>query len=70
MNHTILDLTITGLDNPAGNISTPYVYLGSDQFDFDMKDANFERMVREAELQNADIVAGAFKDESGFGAHE
>ena len=42
------------------------MYLGSDQFDFDPEDANLMRMVREAELQNADVIAGAFKDEFGL----
>ena len=46
-------------------ISTPYVFFGSDHFDFDPTDANFGRMIREAELQNADVVAAAFKNEYG-----
>ena len=46
-------------------ISTPYVFFGSDHFDFDSTDANFRRMIWEAELQNADVVAAAFKNENG-----
>ena len=35
------------------------------QFDFISFEANLERMIREAEFQNADIVAGAWVDENG-----
>ena len=46
-------------------IHTPYVFFGSDHYDFDSTDANFGRMIREAELQNADVVAAAIKNENG-----
>ena len=66
---TILNTDSYFIFEPAGlnvtsdyaEISTPYTFIGSDHFDFDPTDANFERMIREAELQNADIVTGAFK---------
>ena len=57
------ELPFSSPEISAEEITTPYVFLGSGQFDFDPKDANLIRMVREAELQNADVVAGAFKAE-------
>ena len=39
-------------------VSTEYVFFAEDHFDFDPKEANLERMIREAENQNADVVAG------------
>ena len=39
-------------------VSTEYVFFAEDHFDFDAKEANLERMIREAENQNADVVAG------------
>ena len=47
------------------NVTTPYVLLFENHFDFDAEDANLVRMVREAEAQSADIVAGSWRNENG-----
>ena len=39
-------------------IDTKYVFFAHNHYDFDRIEANFERMIREAENQNADIVTG------------
>ncbi|CAG5114186.1 Oidioi.mRNA.OKI2018_I69.chr2.g8250.t1.cds [Oikopleura dioica] len=54
-----------GLKSTDKNISTPYVLLAFDLYDFDAEDANLMRMVREAEAQNADIISGSSVDENG-----
>ena len=62
----VFELAGLNVTSDYTEISTPYTFIGSDHFDFDPIDANFERMIREAELQNADIVTGAFKNENGL----
>jgi len=47
------------------DVKTEYIFLAENQFDFISFEANLERMIREAEFQNADIVAGAWVDENG-----
>ena len=69
---TILNIDSDSVFEPAGlnvtsdytEISTPYTFIGSDHFDFDSTDANLERMIREAEFQNADIVTGRARTKS------
>ena len=39
-------------------VDTEYVFFAEDHFDFDPFEANLERMIREAENQNADVVTG------------
>ena len=46
-------------------LEAPYVFFAFDHNDFDVEDANFERMIEEAENQNADVVAGAYRNEFG-----
>ena len=46
-------------------IDTPYVLLIHNHYDFEMKDANLERMIKVAENQNADIVTGSLRDDDG-----
>ena len=41
---------------------TPYIFFANEIFKFDETDANFHRMIREAESQNADVVTGAFRE--------
>ena len=43
------------------NIKTPYVFFAQDIYKFDEIDANFHRMIREGEFQNADVISGAFQ---------
>ena len=62
----VFESAVLNVTNDYTVITTPYIFLGSDHFAFDSADANFERMIREAELQNADIVTGAFKNEDGL----
>ena len=42
-----------------------YVFFAFDHNDFDVEEANFDRMIEEAENQNADVVAGAYRNEFG-----
>ena len=46
-------------------LDVPYVFFAFDHNDFDVEDANFDRMIEEAENQNADVVAGAYRNEFG-----
>ena len=48
------------------NIKTPYVFFAQDVYKFDEIDANFHRMIREGEFQNADVIAGAFQVKNYF----
>jgi len=47
------------------DLETEYIFLADNHFDFISLEANLERMIREAEFQNADIVAGAWVDQNG-----
>jgi hypothetical protein len=47
------------------SISTPYILLLHNNFDFDRDDANLRRMIEVAEKQNADIVTGSIQNEKG-----
>ena len=49
----------------SASLTTPYALVLNNHFDFDKNDANLERMVREAENQNADLVLGAWRNEVG-----
>ena len=53
------------IKNDILNVEDPYVFFAFDHNDFDIEDANFERMIEQAENQNADVVAGAYRDEFG-----
>ena len=46
-------------------LEAPYVFFAFDHNDFDVGEANFDRMIEEAENQNADVVAGAYQNEFG-----
>ena len=46
-------------------ISTPFVLVAYNHYDFDYRDANIVRMIREAQLQNADVVGGSYQDLEG-----
>ena len=50
-------------------ITSPYVLFAHNHFDFDLEDSNIWRMVREAELQNADVVTGAYQNQHGEWEH-
>jgi hypothetical protein len=47
------------------SLSTPYILLLHNNFDFDKEDANLRRMIEVAEKQNADIVTGSIQNEKG-----
>ena len=47
------------------SLPEPYVFFAFDHNDFDFEEANFERMIEQAEGQNADVVAGSYRDEFG-----
>ena len=59
------NLRLKGVNILPDEPKTPYYLLMNSHFDFDAEDANIWRMIREAENQNADIVAGSWRNELG-----
>ena len=53
------------LKNDIIDLASPYVFFAFDHIDFDIEDANFDRMIDQAEEQNADVIAGTATDEFG-----
>jgi len=64
-NRTSLVKFTKDIKNDILNVEDPYIFFAFDHNDFDIEDANFERMIEQAENQNADVVAAAYRDEFG-----
>ena len=55
----------SNLKNAILNSPRPYTFFAFNHFDFDIDEANFDRMIDQAEYQNADVIAGTSRDQFG-----